>query len=157
VTAAPLPRIVVTAGVIERDEAFLVTRRPRGVHLAGYWEFPGGKCETEESHAICLRREIQEELGTDVRIGDEILSVTHTYPDRIVELHFLRCELLDQPRPLLGQEMLWIKRTELSTLEFPPADVELIELLRAGVEITEKAQHTERAFHNGGMEHREKN
>jgi 8-oxo-dGTP diphosphatase len=124
-------RIVVTAAVIERDDAFLVTRRPRGVHLEGCWEFPGGKCDADESHDACLRREIKEELGAAARVGEEILSVTHQYPDRIVELHFLRCELLNEPNPALGQEMRWVNRSELSALPFPPADTELIEMLSA--------------------------
>jgi 8-oxo-dGTP diphosphatase len=126
---APPPRIVVTAAVVERDDAFLVTRRPRGVHLEGCWEFPGGKCEPGESQEGCLEREIREELAAAVRVGAEILSVKHTYPDRIVELHFHRCALLGDPRPLLGQEMRWVTRAELSTLAFPPADAELIEML----------------------------
>jgi 8-oxo-dGTP diphosphatase len=126
---APPSRVVVTAAVIERDDAFLVTRRPRGVHLEGCWEFPGGKCEPGESHEGCLEREIEEELAAPVRVGGEILRVTHTYPDRIVELHFLQCELLSDPRPLLGQEMRWVARAELSALQFPSADAELIEML----------------------------
>jgi 8-oxo-dGTP diphosphatase len=125
------PRIVVTAAVIERDDAFLLTRRVRGVHLEGCWEFPGGKCEPAESHAVCLQREIREELDANVHVGEELLTVTHEYPDRIVELHFLRCELLNEPTPILGQEMRWIARADLSALEFPPADAELIEMLSA--------------------------
>ena len=66
------PRIVVTAAVIERDGRYLVTRRLRGTHLAGFWEFPGGKCDTGEPLAACLEREIAEELDTNVRIGTEI-------------------------------------------------------------------------------------
>ena len=127
---APPLTIVVTAAVIERDAAFLVTRRPDGVHLAGCWEFPGGKCERGESHAACLQREIREELHADVRVFDEIFTVTHDYPDRVVELHFLRCELVGQPQPILGQEMRWVARQDLSTLEFPPADAKLIDLLQ---------------------------
>jgi 8-oxo-dGTP diphosphatase len=123
------PRIVVTAAVIERDGAFLVTRRPRGVHLEGYWEFPGGKCEKDESHAECLEREIREELDAGVRIEREIHAVSHAYPDRIVELHFLACQLIGEPRAVLGQEMRWVRREELAGLEFPPADEELIRLL----------------------------
>jgi 8-oxo-dGTP diphosphatase len=122
--------IVVTAAVIERNGLLLVTRRPDGVHLAGLWEFPGGKCEPGESHDACLRREIHEELHADVLVVDEILAVTHDYPDRVVELHFLRCELVDEPRAALGQEMRWVAREDLSELEFPPADAELIALLR---------------------------
>lgn len=126
-----LPRIIVTAAIVERNGAFLVTRRPRGVHLEGFWEFPGGKCEPGESHDACLRREIQEELGTDVRVLDEVFHVSHTYDDRIVELHFFKCNTCAEPRPLLGQEMQWVERERLAALAFPPADAELIELLQS--------------------------
>jgi 8-oxo-dGTP diphosphatase len=121
--------IVVTAAVIERGGRFLVTRRQDGVHLAGYWEFPGGKCDAGETHAACLARELREELDAAATIGDEIFTTTHAYPDRNVELHFLRCELEGEARPQLGQEMRWVPREELATLEFPPADAELIRLL----------------------------
>jgi 8-oxo-dGTP diphosphatase len=123
------PRIVVTAAVIERDGRFLLTRRLRGTHLAGYWEFPGGKCDADEPLAACLEREIQEELAARVRVGREIHTVSHAYPERIVELHFFRCELLEEPRAVLGQEMRWVARGELRALEFPPADSELITML----------------------------
>jgi 8-oxo-dGTP diphosphatase len=123
------PRIVVTAAVIERDGAFLVTRRPSGVHLEGYWEFPGGKIEPGESPAEALAREIAEELDTPIAVGRELFTVTHTYPDRIVELHFLACELKGEPRAVLGQEMRWIAREQLGTMRFPPADEELIRML----------------------------
>ena len=123
------PRIVVTAAVVRRDDTFLVTRRQAGVHLEGYWEFPGGKCDAGESLAQCLGREMLEELDTPVRAGLEILATEHEYPERIVELHFMECELLEEPRPLLGQEMRWVSRQDLRLLRFPPADDELIDLL----------------------------
>ena len=118
--------LVVTAAVIERDGRFLVTRRPRGSHLEGCWEFAGGKCNPNEPLETCLVREILEELGVGVRVGAQIYGVTHTYDDRIVELHFFACELAGEPRALLGQEMQWVERERLSALEFPPADAELI-------------------------------
>jgi mutator protein MutT len=121
--------VVVTAAVIERDGEYLVTRRQSGVHLEGYWEFPGGKCDPGESLDECLRRELLEELGTDVEIGDELLAVTHPYPDRNVELHFITCTLIGTPSPLLGQEMRWVARAELQSLQFPPADEQLIRIL----------------------------
>jgi len=124
-----VPTIVVAAGVIEGDGGFLVTRRRRGVHLEGYWEFPGGKCEATEDLATCLRREIREELGIDAEIGDELLCVSHEYPERIVELHFITCRLTATPTPMLGQEMRWIARGDLRSLDFPPADEALIALL----------------------------
>ncbi|MCA1559907.1 MAG: (deoxy)nucleoside triphosphate pyrophosphohydrolase [Acidobacteria bacterium] len=124
--------IVVTAAVIRRGERFLVTRRLKDTHLAGYWEFPGGKCEADESCAFCLAREIREELGCDVRIGAEMLIVAHAYPGCQLELHFFECDLVGEPAPLLGQEIRWVAREELASLEFPPADAELIRNLVEG-------------------------
>jgi 8-oxo-dGTP diphosphatase len=126
---SPPRRIVVTAAVIEKDDAFLVTRRQCGVHLEGYWEFPGGKCEPGESHVASLEREIAEELETGVVVGHEVFTVAHTYPDRVVELHFFNCLLTGVPRAALGQEMRWVRRNDLQSLKFPPADEELIRML----------------------------
>jgi 8-oxo-dGTP diphosphatase len=124
--------IVVTAAVVERADSFLVTRRLTGTHLAGTWEFPGGKCDPGEALVTCLIREIREELGVSCRIGREILVTTHEYPERRVELHFFECRLAGDPVPQLGQEMQWVPRSGLGALEFPPADAELIRRLRAG-------------------------
>ena len=126
----PTTTIVVTAAVVEHDGSYLVTRRQKGVHLEGFWEFPGGKCDRDEPLKICLAREILEELDVPSRVGEEIFTTTHAYPDRLVELHFFRCELLGEPRPQLGQDMRWVRREDLATLEFPLADAELIRMLR---------------------------
>jgi len=126
-------RIIVTAAVVERDGRFLVTKRPPGVHLEGCWEFPGGKCNRDETLAACLARELREELGVDrAVVNDEIFTTTHAYEDREVELHFFSCELGSTPVPRLGQEMRWIAREELARLAFPPADDELIRRLLEG-------------------------
>ena len=125
-----LPRLVVTAAVIRRGDRFLVTRRLKGTHLEGYWEFPGGKCDPGESHEACLKRELNEELGSRSRIGAEVFTVAHAYPERIVELHFFDCQLEDEPRPLIGQDMRWVTRADLGTLQFPPADAELLRRLQ---------------------------
>ena len=126
-----MTRLLVVAAVIEREDCFLVTRRQDGVHLAGFWEFPGGKIADGESHTAALRREIQEELDVDVVVRDLLLQTSHEYPERIVELFFYRCDLLGTPRPLIGQEMAWVARRELASLNFPPADDELIRRLTA--------------------------
>jgi 8-oxo-dGTP diphosphatase len=73
---------------------------------------------------------LREELDVTARIGAEVFTTTHAYPERLVELHFFRCELLGEPQPRLGQEMQWVRREDLATLEFPPADAELIRILR---------------------------
>ena len=129
----PPPRIVVAAAVIRRDDTFLVTRRQRGVHLEGYWEFPGGKCDPGEALADCVQREMLEELDGVIRTGRVILSTEHAYPDRIVELHFLECELLNDPRPLVGQDVRWVRREDLRSLRFPPADDELLRALNSQI------------------------
>ena len=126
--------IIVTAAIVEDHGRYFVTRRLKGTHLEDLWEFPGGKIEPGESLADGLRRELKEELGTDVEIGEEIFTVTHHYPDRSVELHFLACTFLNAPVPMLGQEMRWVPREELRSLQFPPADEELIRVLESGNE-----------------------
>jgi mutator protein MutT len=91
--------IVVTAAVVCRDGCYLVTRRQQGVHLEGFWEFPGGKCDGGEPLDVCLARELREELDVEARVGAEIHAVTHRYDDRDVELHFFECELTRDARP----------------------------------------------------------
>ena len=122
--------LVVVAAVVEIDGRLLITRRQKGVHLAGFWEFPGGKCDKDEPLQVGLARELLEELDVPSRVGDELFATVHAYPERTIELHFFRCELLGEPRPQLGQEMRWVRREELAALEFPPADAELIAMLR---------------------------
>ena len=121
--------IPVLAAVIERDGRLLVTRRLEGSHLSGFWEFPGGKCDPDETHEACLARELREELGVEARIGPEILVTEHAYPEKTVRLHFRRCEIDGQPRPLLNQQMRWVSRDEMRVLSFPEADRTLIEML----------------------------
>lgn len=121
--------IVVVAAVIERDDAFLLTLRPDGTHLAGHWEFPGGKVHHGETHADALRREMVEELDAAADVGELVHTVTHAYPEKTVELFFYRCLLRGVPTPLLGQQMRWVPRAELSSLPFPEADRDLISVL----------------------------
>lgn len=123
------PPVIVIAAVIERDGRFLLTRRLRGTHLEGTWEFPGGKCEPGESHEACLVREIQEELGVEVTVGEEIFRIEHAYPEKTIRLHFHRSVLTGEPRPLEGQAMRWANRSELGELDFPEADRDLIVML----------------------------
>ena len=119
--------IIVVAAVIERDGTFLVARRVTGTHLAGFWEFPGGKVHDNETQEDALRREIVEELNTTITRMRKIFFTAHAYPERVVELHFYRGELIGEPQPMLGQALRWITRDEFASLEFPPADAELID------------------------------
>lgn len=122
-------QVVVIAAVVERSDQILVTERLAGTHLAGYWEFPGGKTEHGEDHRRCLEREMREELDVEVEVGSKLHETSFDYPDRTVELHFYRCAVIGEPRPVLGQRMRWVSRDELTSLRFPPADLELIRLI----------------------------
>lgn len=121
--------IDVVAAVIEREGKILITRRPAGAHLAGLWEFPGGKPQAGESAAEALRREIEEELGAEVRVGERIDAVEWPYPDKLVRIAFFRCQVSGEPRPLEGQEMAWVAPAELPRYDFPPADATLVRRL----------------------------
>jgi mutator protein MutT len=118
--------ITVVAAVIQRDDTFLVTLRPDGTHLAGHWEFPGGKVHPNESHAEALRREVFEELDAVVQVGELAHTVTHAYPEKTVELFFYHCAIEGEPKPMMGQDMRWVHKSELATLPFPEADRDLI-------------------------------
>jgi 8-oxo-dGTP diphosphatase len=129
-TQRPRPNaVVVVAAVIEQDESFLLTLRPEGTHLAGHWEFPGGKIHTGETHAEALRRELFEELDIVGRVGELVHTITHAYPEKTVELFFYRCRFEGEPKPMMGQEMRWVPREELVALPFPEADRALIAVL----------------------------
>lgn len=115
--------IEVAAGLIQHEGRYLITRRKAGVHLAGYWEFPGGKREAGELLEACLQRELFEELG--VRIGTPVpyRLVSHEYPENIVELHFFRCAIESgEAQPLDCAELRWVLPEEFDRFQFPPVD-----------------------------------
>lgn len=122
---------IVAAAVIEADGRYLLTRREKG-HLEGLWEFPGGKLRSGETLPECLQRELREELGIEVAVGEKIETVTWSYPDRTVVLHFFRCRLAGgRIAPQEGQAMAWVAPEELERYPFPPADASLITRLRS--------------------------
>lgn len=121
--------VVVVAAVIERDDAFLITLRQSGTHLAGQWEFPGGKVHPHETHSEALRRELFEELDIVGEIGELLHTVKHSYPEKTVELYFYRCGCDGEPKPMMGQQMQWAPRERLTSLPFPEADRDLLRLL----------------------------
>ena len=121
--------VEVVAAVIERHGRYLITRRLDGTHLAGLWEFPGGKLLPGEKPEDALRRELKEELGVEAAVGEVMETVDWTYPEKSVRLLFFRCGLEGEPIPLEGQEMRWVKASELSGYRFPDADATLISSL----------------------------
>lgn len=126
----PKPSLHVTAGLIRDKGKLLISKRAKGSHLEGFWEFPGGKLENGETLEQCLEREISEELGFRVRAEKALLRASHEYEDRVVILHFFSCEQIGgEPRPIQCEEIRWVAPDELSSYRFPPADKKMISLL----------------------------
>jgi mutator protein MutT len=116
----------VVCAVITQGEKILITRRRPGVHLEGYWEFPGGKVEDGESFEEALGREVSEELGIAIRIHQKIEVIEHQYAEASEQtfiLHFFLCTIREGiPRAHHAAEMAWVKRRDLQHYTFPPAD-----------------------------------
>jgi 8-oxo-dGTP diphosphatase len=125
------PAVQVVAGVVVRSGRFLLARRPAGGHLAGLWEFPGGKVRPGEALEAALARELEEEVGLQCRDRVLLHVEEHAYPDRAVAIHFFLC--LDpggEPTPREGQEIGWFTPGDLSKLDVPAANRRLIELVK---------------------------
>ncbi len=130
ITAASQP-IEVSAALIFRNGKLLITQRHARAHLGGLWEFPGGKREPEETFEECLVREIREELGVEISIGELFESVTHAYPEKTVHLKFFACRLTGgEPEPLGCGAVRWAGKSELEDYEFPAADAKLLRKLQ---------------------------
>jgi 8-oxo-dGTP diphosphatase len=126
--------IEVAAGLIHHAGRYLIARRKPGVHLAGYWEFPGGKRESGESFEDCLRRELFEELSIRIDVPVPYRIIRHEYPGKTVELHFYRCAIEEgQAAPIDCAEIRWVLPEELPRYTFPPADQVIIESLQQDV------------------------
>ena len=123
--------IIVTAAVI-RDEAgrVLLARRPADRHMGGLWEFPGGKVHDGESPTAGLARELAEELGVVARIEEPVTFAVHEEPGLTILLLFYDATLVTgQPRPLDGQDLVWVDPADLGGYSTPPADAVLVRLL----------------------------
>jgi 8-oxo-dGTP diphosphatase len=113
--------VVVTAAVIEKNGKYLVSRRPR--EDEDVWEFPGGKVEEGETLAQSLQREISEELGMDVEVGEEVKVVKTSRGDKKLLIHFLECKITAGMPVALGcREFSWLAPKDLLALPFAAAD-----------------------------------
>lgn len=121
---------VVGAVLINEDRVFAAKRGP-GKSMAGYWEFPGGKVEADETPEEALARELREELKVDVTVGEFIVTATHEAGTAVIELSTYLCTIIEGV-PVLTEheEFRWLPVSELSDVEWAPADIPTVELLR---------------------------
>ncbi len=127
-----VPHYEVAAGVVWRaDGRFLVARRPLDGLLGGLWEFPGGKQQPGETLQGCLRRELAEELGIEVAVGELLTAVRHAYTHFRITLHAFHCRIVTgQPQALGCADWRWIDLDGVSELAFAAADHQVIAALR---------------------------
>ena len=131
-TRSPIPHKQIGVAVIWNDERQILIdrRRPEGL-LGGLWEFPGGKIEPGETVEACVRREIQEELGIEVTVGDRLITVEHAYTHFRVTLYVHHCQYVSgEPRPIECDEIRWVSVDELDEYPFPKANTRIIEAIR---------------------------
>jgi 8-oxo-dGTP diphosphatase len=129
-----MPTLLVSAAVLVEEGRVLLTQRKAGTHLAGAWEFPGGKVGAGEDPRDALVRELREELGIESVVG-EVMEVTfHRYPERAVLLLFYEAKRTPhspEPRALDVAAFRWARESELDEAAFPPADVGILRKVRA--------------------------
>jgi 8-oxo-dGTP diphosphatase len=114
---------VVAAALYDATGRILIAQRPAGKHLAGRWEFPGGKVAPGEEEAAALTRELREELGIEVTSAAFCMRLVHSYDERDVELSlWLVAHYRGEPRPLDGQGLKWVAPALLPAEDILEAD-----------------------------------
>lgn len=123
-----LKQLNIAVGIIRNpNHEIFITQRDGSSHMAGFWEFPGGKIESGETPAQALIRELQEEVGIDARDPVMIRTLEHRFPDRVVNLHFFMVETWSgEPYGKEGQPKRWVAQTALKEEDFPPANAEVV-------------------------------
>ena len=120
--------VAVVAGIIVKDKKVFSARRKTGLHLAGFWEFPGGKLEASETAEECLARELQEGFQIVVRVGDYVGETVYDYGVKVVRLIAYRVEHLYGDFELIDHdEVRWLAVDELDSVEWAPADIPLVQ------------------------------
>jgi 8-oxo-dGTP diphosphatase len=121
--------IQVVAAIIVEEGRLFATQRGYG-DFKDYWEFPGGKIEPGETPEEALRREILEELDTDIEVGNLLTTVEYDYPQFHLKLHCFRCRIIDGKLQLKEHEdAVWIELDRLEELNWLPADFQILSLL----------------------------
>ena len=121
----------VTAAIIQHNGKILIARRPEGDPLAGKWEFPGGKFEQGETPAECLRREIKEELGISILVGDFFADSIYTYPAKTVHLQAYFATWISGEIEIHSHDAIaWAVPADLQQFDFAPADIPFVNKLQ---------------------------
>lgn len=121
------PTLQIALALIWKDERLLISRRLKGAHLAGYWEFPGGKCHADEAATACAEREALEEVGVVCHALALRASIEHDYADRCVVLWPVDCAWQSgEPQALGVADWAWVRPSKLVRYEFPPANASLL-------------------------------
>jgi 8-oxo-dGTP diphosphatase len=125
--------IHVVAGALFDDQGrVLIAQRPPGKHMAGGWEFPGGKLEPEERPLAGLKRELREELGVEVQTAEPLIAYQHGYADRTVFLDlWIVSSFTGTPTSVEGQPLQWVALEELGTVGLLEADRPMVAALRS--------------------------
>ena len=128
---------VVAGAVIDAAGRVLIAQRPPGKHLAGGWEFPGGKLEPGEGRATGLARELREELGITISNPRPLIRVRHTYPygEVLIDMWVVK-SYSGEPRGLDGQALQWLSQENLEKAELLPADGPIVRALRLPERLT---------------------
>ena len=109
----------------------LIDRRKIGGTMGGLWEFPGGKIEPGETVAACIAREIQEELAIEITVGEQLISIEHTYPTFHLTLTVHHCQHISGvPQPIESEEIRWVNISDLGNYQFPAANIAIINALK---------------------------
>ena len=131
------PRLrVVAAALFDAQQRVLLAERPAGKHMAGWWEFPGGKVAAGETDAQALVRELREELGVESRADREVMTLTHDYPDRVVDIILWHATITGGTlQGLDGQQLKWVDTYALGAEKLLEADrpfIPALQLLSSG-------------------------
>ena len=127
----PLPFQVIGIGlVINMAGEVLIDQRLEEGLLGGMWEFPGGKQEPQEEIKACIARELMEELGIKVLVGEALITVDHVYSHKKLRFFVHLCSWISgEPQPLASQQARWVDPKELKNYPFPTANIKIITAL----------------------------
>lgn len=132
----PIPHKVVGVALIWNEQGkLLIDRRRLSGPLGGLWEFPGGKIEPGENIQECIKREVREELGVEIAVGEHVANIDYEYPHLCVTLIVHHCFYLSgDPKPIECDEVRWVAVDELASISFPPANQQIIAALQPSVQ-----------------------